>query len=361
MYFVTNRAFDDNQSGYKKLTKHPNALGPNELSAVSITGVTKPSVELLDDVLPKSEVAALKAKYHLSIDENQQHFVPLRIACETFDQATKNCKNVLIYVHGYNNDIKDIYSSARELERLYNVIVTPFSWPANGGGAMSGTLSYLADKRDARASEDALNRFIDIVGHYYALLTEAMRDRIAIIAKNKHSDNLTKQRELVAKLLEKECSLSVSLLCHSMGNYVLKHALNSSLAESRNLVFDNVILAAADANNLNHKAWVEKIRARKGVYVLINANDYALSWSRRKPGEEQRARLGHYLRNLTAKNTYYIDFTGLKGVANSHSYFDKKTASKNLAIKRLFSKLFAAENLLTNLVYQSHNNTYKPK
>lgn len=361
MYFITNRAFDPKQTGFKKFTKHPNALGPNELSAISVSGIRSPKITLMNDVLPVAEVKKLKKRYHLDIDENQTHYVPLKIACDIFYRARQECKNILIFVHGYNNDVKDVYETACELEKLYNVIVLPFTWPANGGGALSGTLSYKADKRDARASEDALNRFVASVSHYHSLLTEATRQSLTLKAEGRHPDNPTKQREFLSKLLDKECDLSVSLLCHSMGNYVFKHALTSSLAESRQLIFDNVILAAADTNNIEHKKWVEEIRARKGVYILINENDYALSWSRRKPGEEQRARLGHYLKRLDAKNAYYLDFTHVKGVASSHSYFDAETVAKNNKAKRLFTKLFAAEPVLPQLEYLAHNNTYKIK
>jgi len=332
MYIITNRSMDLKATGFKKFTKHTNTLGPNELTAVAVNGIRKPQVKVLGDALNKAEVVALQKKFKLDIDANVDHFVPLKIACDTFKKARAECKNVVIYIHGYNNDVKDIYKSACELERLYNVIVIPFSWPANGGGALSGTLSYLADKRDARASEDALNRFVDIVGYYFALLTQAARSELTHKAMLAQPDNPTKQRELP-----------------------------STLAESRKLIFDHVILAAADTNNFDHKQWVESIRARKGVYVLINENDYALSWSRRKPGEEQRARLGHYLRKLDARNAHYIDFTGLKAVTTSHSYFDNKTAGKNAAVKRFFTRVFAAESVLNHLEYQAHNNTYRPK
>ncbi len=361
MYFITNRQMESSKQDFNKFSKHTNHLGPNELTAVEVTGVRKLKVTILQDLVPPKSVKHLKAKFSLDINESESHYVPLQIACDTFAEARKECKNILIFVHGYNNDVKDVYDTARELERLYNLIVIPFTWPANGGGALSGSMSYLADKRDARASEDALNRFIDSVGHYYQLLTEAARRELSIKATKRHPDNPTKQRELLAKLLEKECNLNVSLLCHSMGNYVFKHALTSSLAESRKLIFDNVILAAADTNNLDHRLWVESIRARKGVYVLINEKDYALSWSRRKPGDEQRERLGHYLRKLNAGNAYYINFTDMKGVGTSHSYFNAASANKNATLKRFFKKVFAAEYLLPYLEYFPHNNTYTPK
>jgi hypothetical protein len=361
MYFITNREFDTSKRGYAKFTKHPNAKGPNELQAIEITGVTTPKFKLLNDQLSATEVKRFKNKFSLDIDENAPHYASLTVVCNIFEQARKGCKNILLYVHGYNNDIEDVYSTAREIERLYDVIVVTFTWPANCGGALSGTLSYLADKRDAKASQDALNRSIDLVGKYHALLTQAARNTLEDRASKKFPDNPTMQREHLSKLIKKNCDLSVNLLCHSMGNYVFKYALTSSLAESRKLIFDNIILAAADTNNEAHATWVEKLQVRNSIYITINENDYALSWSRRKPGEQQKARLGHYLKRLNANNVSYVDFTREKSVNNSHSYFDKKTVGNNKGALRFFKKVFSGEDVIPYLEYLPHNNTYRPK
>ena len=361
MYFITNRAFDPSLSGLDKLTKHPNPKGPNELSAVKVSGDKRLTIELLDDQLTEQEVKQFKQEFQLPIDEAETYYASLKVACEVFRQAREQNKSVLLYVHGYNNDVRDIYYTALEIERLYDVIVVPFTWPANGGGAMSGTLSYLADKRDARASDDALNRVIDIVGKYHRLLTQSHWNRLEKQATKKYPENPTKQREYLALLLDRYCDISVNLFCHSMGNYVLKHALKSTLAEARQLVFDNIILVAADTNNEKHEEWVESLRCRKSIFITINADDYALSWSRRKPGEEQKARLGHYLRSLNAQNALYVDFTNCKAVNRSHSYFDGDTVSRNKTVRRFFEKAFTAKNLLPYLDYQVHNNTYHPK
>lgn len=361
MYFITNRHFDSSQPAYAKFTKYPNKKGPNELQAVEITGVNKPTIKLINDQLSKTEVTRLKNKFNLAINENDPHYASLRVACVIFEQACKTGKSVLLYVHGYNNDIKDVYATARELERLYGVIVVTFTWPANGGGALSGTLSYLADKRDARASQDALNRCIDLVGKYHNLLTLAARKELEVRATAKYPSNPTRQREYLSELLKKHCNLSISLLCHSMGNYVLKHALASHLSEARKLIFDNIILVAADTNNEAHKKWVEALQVRKSVFITINENDYALSWSRRKPGEQQKARLGHYLKKLDSDNAYYIDFTREKAVNTSHSYFDKKTVGQNKGALHFFNKVFSGDDVLPYLEYAVHNRTYRPK
>jgi esterase/lipase superfamily enzyme len=378
MYFITNRAFNKTESYFEKFLKHANPKGPNELHAFSVTGTpSKPVIEQVNDVLKASDANNFIKKYSLDLplatDEKQkllnkkndessiQYYASLKVACDIFGQARKEKKSVLFYVHGYNNDVKDVYQTALEIEKLYGVIVVVFTWPANGGGVVSGTLSYLADKRDARASKDALDRTIGLIADYHALLTNGARQKIQRDVEKRYCNNPTKQRELFAKKIESYCKVSVSMMCHSMGNYVLKHALNSELAYARNLVFDNIALVAADANNELHNVWVETLQVRHSLYIVINENDYALSWSRRKPGEQQKARLGHYLKNLNAKNAVYVDMSRERAVSKSHSYFDGETSNKNAGVKRFFKSIFSGESVSHKLDFIAHNNTYRPK
>ena len=369
MHFITNRLFDSSKSGFNKFCNGVNPLGPNELAAVEVTGpVSKPVIKQLSDKLSVTQASSLIRANDLdlpapdtSTEPGVHYYASLRVACETFKRARADCKSVLLYVHGYNNDVKDVYKTALELERLYGVIVIVFTWPANGGGALSGTLSYLADKRDARSSKDALNRTIDLVGKYHELLTNAARKKFEHRVASKYPENLTRQREEFAKLIDRYCTVSVSMFCHSMGNYVLKHALNSELAESRKLIFDNIALIASDTNNEDHRRWVESLQVRNALYIGINENDFALSWSRRKPGEQQKARLGHYLKKLDAANAVYVDFTRERSVGKSHSYFDASTVKKNSGVKRFFKGAFGGDSMAARLDYVSHNNTYRPK
>ena len=362
MYFVTNRKYDSSKKGFEKLTKYINPKGQNELRLLRLNDDPSEQVELLKDKLSKKRIRELKDKFHLSISPDDSYYASLDVACDIFEEAGKACKSVVILVHGYNNDIKDIYKTAQSIQDLYNVIVVVFTWPSNGGGNVSGTLSYLEDKRDARGSSDALNRFINLIGKYHQLLTSTTQERLKSLVAAKHPLNPTKQRELLAELTLKNCSTTINLMCHSMGNYVFKKAiLSTTHSEARKLVFDNIILAAADTNNKGHHLWVDALSVRKSCYILINEKDFALSWSRRKPGEEQKARLGHYLKVLDAKRPYYIDVSNEKGVGNSHSYFSKKVADKNAKIQNLFNKLFSAQSVRDDIVYIPGSNSHKLK
>jgi len=119
-----------------------------------------------------------------------------------------------------------------------------------------------------------------------------------------------------------------------------------------------VSLVAADANNEQHDTWLERVQARNRICVVINENDAALKWSRRKPGQQQLARLGNFLKNLSAENTFYIDVTGAKSIGDEHSYFKGKSVASNAKLTKLFSRLFAGGKAENTLAYRADINAY---
>ncbi|MBK1721739.1 alpha/beta hydrolase [Thiocystis violacea] len=364
MYVVTNRKLYEGRNrrdGLEVFGDEPSEKGPNELRLVSVTKQAGGyETEPLDaKPLTRTEVRELKRRYRLDIDERADWYASLRVACDLMDRAAREKKHLLVFVHGYNNDMSDVLGTAEAIEALYDVIVVPFSWPANGGGLLSGTTAYLSDKRDARVSMDALNRFFEKIQLYHGKLTEARRSELWEQALAEHPDNPSRAQEHFSELLYGDCKVTVNLLCHSMGNYVLKYALRPSSAMARNLVFDNVALVAADTNNLEHASWVEAIQTRNRLYITINEDDLALGWSRRKPGEEQLERLGQYLKNLEARNAWYVDVTGAEAVGNAHGYFTGTPVTGNATLKAFFTAAFEGGRAEAVLRYESDINAYR--
>lgn len=360
MYVVTNREVDESRTGLEIFGSNPNPVGPNELRLVEVTkSGTVYRTTLLKNELKPEEVKKLKKRFKLPNDFQGPYYASLQAACETLARALAEKRQILIYVHGYNNDMSDVLSTAEALEALYQVVVVPFSWPANGGGAVSGTTAYLDDKQDARVSMDALNRFIEKANFYHELLTRASRERLWDKADNDFNNNLGAAREDYSARLARECQITLNLACHSLGNYVLKYALGPSGVASRKLVFDNVSLLAADTNNPGHEEWVESIQVRNRLYILINEDDYALAWSRRKPGDEQLERLGSYVRNLNAGNAYYIDATGAPSVKNAHNYFVGGPVERNQSLKEFFAAAFEGRRGEQGLSYADDVNAYR--
>ena len=200
---------------------------------------------------------------------------------------------------------------------------------------------------------------IEKIANYHDLLTSSARDAAMARAEKAHKDNPAAAREYYTRLLDRSCDVKLNLACHSMGNYLLKYSLLPASSALATLVFDNVALIAADANNENHRTWASRIQARNRVYIVINEDDSALGWSRRKPGKEQLARLGHYLRDLVAPNVYYINVTPAKYVGSDHSYFKGRPVESNKALFRLFRDIFRGGSPERGMVFRADINAYE--
>ena len=360
MYLVTNRSVS-NGSTIRVFGNKPNPKGPNELRIVEVTKVDKKyKVSAVKDELSAAQIKTLAKDYHLDIDTNLQWHGSLEVACKLYARAAKENKSILFFVHGYNNDVSDVLSSAEQLEALYDVIVVPFTWPANGGGAISGTASYLSDKTDARASSGAFNRFVGKIHYFHSLLSQTNVDTIKDKVERRYrgKKNPMAGANLYSRLVDQACSVKINLLCHSMGNYLLKHSLKTSDNVTSNLIFDNINLVAADTNNASHENWTDTIDVRNRIHVIINENDAALRASRIKPGREQKARLGHFLKNLNSKHLVYIDVTDAEGVGNEHSYFKGRAVTQNANLKALFNDLFNGQSVEKRLTYFAADNYF---
>lgn len=361
MYLVTNRVIS-NGSTIKVFGDTPSPQGPNELRIVEVNKEdNKWKVTPVKNELTDSQIEKLSKDNNLNIDTSLPWHGSLEVACKIFEQAKKENKAILFFVHGYNNDVDDVLKAASELEELYNLIVIPFTWPANGGGAISGTASYLSDKADARASSGAFNRFVAKIKFFHALLSNANLNEIKTKVEKKYEgkDNPMAAASLYSELVDKACKIKINLLCHSMGNYLLKHSLMTSDNATSELVFDNINLVAADTNNKNHANWLDTIDVRNRIHVVINENDSALKASRIKPGKEQKARLGHYLKSLNSEHAVYIDVTEADEVNSEHSYYKGSAVAKNASLRALFNDLFNGNSVEKRLTYFDANRYFK--
>ncbi len=359
MFVVTNRQVTKRQ-GLGQFGRKPNEKGPHEIRLFEVKRTTGQwDVELLDDQLHGNTVRSLITKHQLSIDPADDWFASLRVACEIAETARRQCKHIVVFVHGYNNDMADVLGMSQRIAETHDVIVVPFSWPANGGGAVSGTLSYKNDKRDARASVGALDRLFMKAMEYLLMLTEGQRLRLFKKATRKHPQNPAKRDAYYAEMLAEQCPSTVNLLCHSMGAYLYKLLLKSTASEARRLLFDNVVLAAADVNNFEHATWLDRIRSRGRVFVTINENDFALSASRAKAGEEQLSRLGHVTYALNSSKGRYVDLTGAKGIGNAHTYFVGTPVNENAAVKDFFTRALQGDVAEAKLRFDQADNVYR--
>lgn len=355
MFLVTNRKISVGGRGINAFGQTPNESGPNELR---LAFAEKNGTNWKVNVIP--DVATEKMKKDAELKENgRSYFASDYVASILFNKLQSEKRNLLFFVHGYNNSMEEVLERAYRLEQLYNVEVLAFSWPANGGGIW-GTASYLSDKRDARASTVALDRALERMSYLFREQVEKVKVEINKKIEEGSGRKLSseKRNELIMRLQEDKCAISVNMMAHSMGNYLYQYSLYPKSSGAHDLLFDNVILAAADANNEGHKDWVDKIPCRKSVYVTLNEDDKALRLARAKVGEEQLPRLGHYLHNLDSKKCVYVDFTGIVG--DSHAYFEgTPVEGPNNVVFNFFNKTFNGFSVYNDLFFNAGTNSYK--
>jgi len=206
-----------------------------------------------------------------------------------------------VFVHGFNNSWEDAVRAGLDLAEIYGMEVLVFTWPSDG------VLNYREVKRRAILSVPAFDRLLEklVFG-------------------------------LKGTTPETACGQRLSLIAHSMGNWILENFIRSDFFNNEFLIFDNVNMVAADVNNEGHVAWVDKIQARRDVNIFINEDDIALDISTAKIGEKQKARLGNFPRRLESKRAHYYNLTDALDrlgelAEHSHGYFkDRKIILEKL-------------------------------
>ena len=309
IYLVTNRNLLDNTKGKVCFGKTFNQKGAHEIRLAKVTG-TPEKWEM--DLIPETSKANPPSK---------KAFV------ELLNTMRKKKRNCLFFIHGFNNVVEDVVKRCMNFQKKFGVEVVAFSWPADEG--VSGATNYRSQKLEAQQSVYALDR------------------------------TLKKLNEYLIEFAEERCDLTFNLALHSMGNYLLKNFMKSSEHARTALIFDNVILMAADTNNEDHADWVDRLQHRKRIYITINEDDIALATSRLKFGKLQKARLGHYTKDLLSTKAVYLDFTHAKGVGNDHAYFEGKPLTKNPGLSKIFKNLFNGETVEENLKYDPHSRLHR--
>lgn len=211
-------------------------------------------------------------------------------------------RDSIILIHGFNVTFKDAVESAAtlktRLEQLSNQQYQPnifvFSWPSNGK-----LFEYKDDRHDAQASGYAFARGLE-------KLTRFLRDA---------SEG-------------EPCQQRVNLIAHSMGNYVLRHALQETqkISGTRTLprLFDNLILTAADEDNdaFEHEYKLARLpEIGKQITVYFNTEDQALMVSDITKGNPDRLGQGgpRLPRQLPYK-VVLVDVSDLVSTLKEHSY-----------------------------------------
>lgn len=208
----------------------------------------------------------------------------------------------LIFIHGFNFSFKEALESAAKMGECYSRLsennykpnIFVFSWPSDGN-----MTDYFNDRIDAEASGYAFARSMKKLSTF-----------------------------LKTSPPGKVCNQKIHLIAHSMGNYVLRYALQQArkIAEGESLsrVFDQIILTAADEDSdafeFDYKLGRLSDLAQR-ITVYFNNGDLALKISDYTKGNPDR--LGHDGPNkpheISAKVVLVDASTVVSGISE-HSY-----------------------------------------
>lgn len=146
------------------------------------------------------------------------------------DTENEKQKHVSIFIHGYNNTWKDGVVRYQQItDNLFAGkdglgICILFNWPSNGS-----KFGYLPDREDARASGPALAHVFNVLYEHAWLMQQKAADGTAL------------------------CRAKVSVIAHSMGNWLLQNALRYTWERQNKPLLTSLInqclMVAADVDN----------------------------------------------------------------------------------------------------------------
>jgi esterase/lipase superfamily enzyme len=236
---------------------------------------------------------------------------------EVRQRMKKDAADLLLFIHGFNTPFRNALRSAAQIYQVLTATNDPlsagkpplrlimfvFSWPSDGSMLLTNpnsrdVVAYKNDRLDALASGAAFARgFLKLNDFINAATTP-----------------------------EEQCNQRLHLLAHSMGNYVLRSAVQEMrkfVDDSLPRIFDQILMMAADEDDdtfdYDHKLrLLPRITRRTSVY--FNRNDLALWASDNIKGNVSRLGTDGPLQPRSLpRNIYPIDCTDVIS-STEHSY-----------------------------------------
>jgi esterase/lipase superfamily enzyme len=272
-------------------------------------------------------------------------------------------RDMLVLIHGYNVSWEDAVGTAAALEATMNrpdpaprdavdatvpttqaVRVVLFSWPSNGEALPF--VSYKSDRSDAAGSAGAVGRGLLKVRDFLHELgrevrsgnqeVKALRTRLAADGvRASEIDRAVAQMEAT-----EVCGRSIHLLAHSMGNFVLQHALNRlwefSPGTTLPRLFDRVFLCAADVddNVLEPGQAMEQVhQVANLVSIYHNPNDNALRVSDyTKANPDRLGQRGAARPQALHQKMMQVDCSALVAGLMQHSYYTNGRVARDIRL-----------------------------
>ncbi len=254
----------------------------------------------------------------------------------TFDHLRKKMKKqrrpTVVFIHGYNMTFTESLLAAAKLKQtIGGVNVVVFAWPSDG--SKTPWLAYRSDRQDARASGPAIARGF-----------MKLRDFLHAIREEDH------------------CRQPLHLVCHSMGAFVLRHAIQELMTEfwiTPPKVFQQVVLVAADedSDSLNSPDKLQPLSyMAKQITVYYNDGDMPLQLSdKTKANPNRLGQVGPAFPRSLPRNVTSVDFSDVVGGRVEHDYFLTNDCAKN-DLRQVLSGI--APSKITDREYEPEGSFY---
>ncbi len=200
---------------------------------------------------------------------------------QALDQHSAKDQELLIFVHGYNNNFADSTFRAAQFTHDYGLksVTVHYAWPSAASLGL-----YVYDRDSANFARDGLAELL--------------------------------------KLASKTKAKRILLVGHSMGSFVTMEALRTlALNEERTALnrLTNVLLAAPDIDLDVFEKQVKDVKPLPPMAVLVSRNDSALNISGRITGGHSRVGDGSSIETLQKYGIAVLDASTVDG--GDHSVF----------------------------------------
>ena len=322
-YMITNRAVDDDDA---------NALG-GKLDATNTLYFTSTKTgDALKSLSGWDKQSGDQFRAALAAEAGE---FPTSASVFAAESNNEKQKHVTLFVHGFNTgwvqaveryqQIKNsLFKGAKGLG-----IPVLFTWPSNGNAA-----SYLPDREDARASAAQLaDVFVQLHEHLTTLQRAAAISGI-------------RAGSVEGSVQTTVCRAKVSVIAHSMGNYVLQNALAIASRKLNNpqliTLIHQLVMVAADVDNdifqtdkPNDSDGALMANLCYRITALFTGLDQVLGASAglKHFGTRRLGRSGLADRTAVYDNVCDMDVTRLiEGQPNTHSAVFDTPASRDLLV-----------------------------
>lgn len=228
-------------------------------------------------------------------------------------------KNLVYYVHGRSKDVEGEWKKIPKMEDYYNVKVIMLHWDSYS------TLLSRPVKNAELTSHELQKTFEDV---------KKIRLDYPDFFENR----------------------SLNLLCHSMGNLVLKHNVEFYHYDQQDqfILFDNFVSVGADVPMNDHYIWLEHLNFVKEKYITMNNRDivlllsYLLDLKVKHPftyklglGFDNYPSKKQNIKSKVLDNINYLDLSDV--LVSDHAY----NVSKDKIMINIFNKLLNGQSFIS--------------